>query len=111
MSSGSKKSTNRANGKKATSRSTKAGKPLHVVPQPDGWAVKRQGSSRALRLFNTQAEAIKAATKTARNSRSEVVIHGRSGVIRQKVSTSPADSLMLRVWDYTSKASTTPKKR
>lgn len=107
----SPKSTSSANGKKVTSRTASAGKSLHVVPQSEGWAVKRQGSVRASRLFSTQAEAIKAATKTAQNSQSEVVIHGRSGAIRQKVSTSPADSLMLRVWDSTSKVRSRPKKR
>lgn len=98
------KSTKSANGKSH-------GKPLHVVPREDGWAVKRAGSARASQLFNTQAEAIKAATKTARSSRSEVVIHGRTGAIRQRVSTSPADSLMLGVWDSTSKTGAARKRR
>ena len=87
------------------------GQPLHVLPREGGWAVKRAGSRRASQLFNTQAEAIKAATKTARSSQSEVVIHGRTGAIRQRVSTSPADSLMLGVWDSTAKANAARKRR
>jgi hypothetical protein len=31
---------------------------LHVIPRKDGWAVKRTGPSRALRVFGTQREAI-----------------------------------------------------
>ncbi|MBC7933166.1 MAG: DUF2188 domain-containing protein [Rubrivivax sp.] len=71
-----------------------------VAPKADGWAVKREGSSRT-RVFNTQADAIKAATKTARDSQSEVVIHRKDGRIQEKVSISRADSMMLDVWKST----------
>lgn len=56
----------------------------HVVPTKDGWAVKGAGNSRATRVTNTQREAIDIARGIAINQKSEVVIHGRDGKIRDK---------------------------
>ena len=41
----------------------------HVVPTKDGWAVKRAGSPRATKLFDTQEQAIKKGREIARNQR------------------------------------------
>ena len=56
----------------------------HVIPAKDGWAVKSAGSSRATKVFDTQREAIERGREIARNQRSELLIHGRDGRIREK---------------------------
>ncbi len=95
--------------KRATPRSSVTGRSVIVAPRSNGWVVGRQGGKRS-RLFDTKVEAVTAATKTARNSGSELIIHGADGRIRE-VSTSRADSLMLGVWKSTTKASSKTKRR
>lgn len=56
----------------------------HVVPHPDGWAVKPEGGERASSVHDTQAEAIERAREIARNQGSELFIHGRNGRIRER---------------------------
>jgi hypothetical protein len=46
--------------------------------------VKGAGNSKATSTHKTQAEAINAARSIAQNNRSEVVIHGKNGKIRDK---------------------------
>ena len=65
------------------------GKNQHVVPHGDKWAVKGEGNSRISSDHRTQGTAIKAATRTAKEEKSEVVIHGRDGQIRDKDSYGP----------------------
>jgi len=56
----------------------------HVVPAGGGWSVKKAGASRASSTHTTQAEAVDAATKIAKNQKSEVYVHGRDGRIRER---------------------------
>lgn len=56
----------------------------HVVPAKDGWAVKGSGAQKATKVFHTQREAIAAARQIAVSQRSELLIHGKSGKIRDK---------------------------
>lgn len=56
----------------------------HVVPSGDDWAVKGAGNSKATKIVDTQAEAIKIAREIAINQKSEVVIHRPDGTIRDK---------------------------
>ena len=56
----------------------------HVVPYPDGWAVKPEGGEKASSVHDTQAEAIERAREIARNQGSELLIHGRDGRIRER---------------------------
>ena len=56
----------------------------HVVPAKNGWAVKSAGSSRATKVYDTQKEAIAAARRIATKQRSELLIHGKDGRIREK---------------------------
>ena len=58
------------------------GKNQHVVPHPDGWAVKGAGNSKATKVTTTQAEATQRAQQIARNQHSDTKIHGRDGKIR-----------------------------
>ena len=48
-----------------------------------GWLLVT-GNQKATLKTNTQAEAIAAAREIARNQKSELVIHGRDGRIREK---------------------------
>lgn len=56
----------------------------HVVPLGNGWAVKREGSKKFTVITETQRNAITVAREIAKNSKSELVIHGRDGKIRDK---------------------------
>jgi len=59
-------------------------KDLHVVKNDDHWSVKRENSSRASANAPTQKEAIQKAIELAKNSESEVLIHGKNGKIRER---------------------------
>ncbi|HEX8832391.1 MAG TPA: DUF2188 domain-containing protein [Longimicrobium sp.] len=59
-------------------------KTQHVVPQNGGWAVRREGDSKASRVFEKQTDAISHARDEARKAGGELVIHGRDGRIREK---------------------------
>ena len=54
----------------------------HVVPHPEGWAVKGAGNSKATKVTATQKEAIERAEEIARNQESDTKIHNRDGKIR-----------------------------
>ena len=56
----------------------------HVVPHSDGWAVKGAGNTRATSVHGTQRDAIEAARDITRNQRSEMLIHGENGRIRER---------------------------
>lgn len=55
---------------------------VHVVPSDGGWDVREDGSGRSSH-YRTQREAVEAGRDIARQNRSEHVIHGRDGRIRQ----------------------------
>jgi uncharacterized protein YdaT len=57
------------------------GKP-HVVPHADGWAVRREHADRASSVHDRQSDAINAGRNIARRERTELVIHGENGRIR-----------------------------
>ena len=57
-------------------------KTLHVIPKAGQWAVTRDGG-KATRAFSTQREAIESARDTAKRSSGQLVVHGRSGQIRE----------------------------
>ena len=56
----------------------------HVIPKSDGWAVKREGNSRATSIHDTQASAIQAARKAAKKQGVELIIHGRDGAVKSR---------------------------
>ena len=60
------------------------GKNQHVVPREEGWAVRGEGKTRDTSLHRTQAEAERAAREIAINQKSEVLIHGEDGRIRER---------------------------
>ena len=61
-----------------------ARKNQHVVKNDKKWSVKGAGNSKATKNFDTQKEAIDFAKEIAKNQKSEVVIHGKDGKIRDK---------------------------
>ncbi|MDP3650335.1 MAG: DUF2188 domain-containing protein [Rhodoferax sp.] len=56
----------------------------HVVPHPDGWAVRKSGSDRVSQVFDTQKQAIDRAREISINQETELFIHGRNGQIRER---------------------------
>ena len=62
-----------------------AGKNQHVVPTPSGkWGVRGEGNSKITKETSTQTQAIEIAREIAKNQSSEVVIHRKDGMIRDK---------------------------
>jgi len=66
-----------------------AKKPVHVTPREDGWAVIREGNDRASSVHRTQADAEHAGRDVARKDRTEFLLHGRDGRIRERDSYGP----------------------
>jgi len=58
----------------------------HVVPHPDGWAIKGAGNEKYTEIFDLQSEAIDRAKEIAFNYQSSVVIHRKDGSIRDRIS-------------------------
>lgn len=59
-------------------------KDVHIVPHPEGWAVKRAGAKRASSVHETKAPATEAGRKTAKAEKVELVIHDKEGKIIDK---------------------------
>lgn len=79
----SKKKAAKPTAKKSTKKPAKAevvGRTYHVVKRDDGkWEVKFAGGSKAIKLFDTQKEAI-AFTKTmAKNQDGAMLVHNSKG--------------------------------
>lgn len=58
----------------------------HVVTHEEGWAVKGAGNERVTATYKYQDDAIDRAKKIARNYKSSVIIHGKDGRIRDRIS-------------------------
>ena len=58
----------------------------HVVPHPEGWAVKGEGNERYTAVYQYQADAIERARDIAGNYGADVIIHREDGSIRERVS-------------------------
>ncbi len=59
----------------ASSRS----KRIHVISRDGGWAVKKEGNTRASKVYSTKAAAIEGAKRSSKGH--QVVIHKRDGSI------------------------------
>jgi Uncharacterized protein conserved in bacteria (DUF2188) len=58
-------------------------KSQHVIPNlKGGWSVKSKGALRAVKSFDTQADAVSWARSKSRKAGSSLVVHGRDGTIR-----------------------------
>lgn len=61
------------------------GKDQHVTKRENGgWQVIGAGNEKATKITETQKQAIEVAKEIAKNQKSEVVIHGTDGKIRDK---------------------------
>ena len=78
------------NGKVAAKAEVKAAPArttYHVVPHEEGWAVKKEGGSRATSVHGTKAEAVESARALAKEQEpSTLVIHKQDGTIQDTVS-------------------------
>jgi hypothetical protein len=70
--------------KSISSKGVVMGKNQHVVHRENGWAVRGEGNQKDTSHHRTQAEAERAARDIAINQRSEVLIHGENGRIRER---------------------------
>ena len=57
----------------------------HVVPYEDGWAVRREGNKRITSKHRKQSTAIRKAKTIAKRKKAEVIIHRKSGGIRERI--------------------------
>jgi hypothetical protein len=57
---------------------------VHVVPGDNGWRVEIEGTGGARSTHKTQAEAAKTARRIARQNKTELLIHGRNGRVRER---------------------------
>ena len=55
----------------------------HVVIEDDRWVVKEEGAAAPVATFKTQGQAWEKAKAIARRERSEAVLHGRDGRVRE----------------------------
>ncbi len=60
------------------------GKNQHVIPHPDGWAVKGEGNIQPTSIHSNQQDAIDTAREIARNQKAELIVHGLDGKIRHR---------------------------
>ncbi len=64
-----------------------AHKSYHVVPAPKGgWSVKKEGSHRATKHFDTKAPAVNWARSLSKSQETELYIHGKDGMIYDRKS-------------------------
>lgn len=56
----------------------------HVVPHKNGWAVKGAGADKASSVHKTQKLAIEKAQSIAQKQKTELLVHGKNGQIRER---------------------------
>jgi len=57
-------------------------KRVHIISRKDGWAIKKQGASRASKIYQKKETAIKNAQKL-RKSGHDVILHKKDGSIQK----------------------------
>lgn len=57
-------------------------KKIHVVPHKDGWAAKREGNDRVSKIFENKSAAVNYGRKTAKQNKTELIIHKKDGKIQ-----------------------------
>jgi len=57
-------------------------KRVHIISRKDGWAVKKQGASRASKIYQKKETAIKGAQKL-RKTGHDVIVHKKDGSIQR----------------------------
>lgn len=64
------------------SRSKITGNRFHIIKREDGWAIKKQDSHRAYKVYATKKEAIQSARKL-RNKGNDIIIHKEDGSVEK----------------------------
>ena len=59
---------------------------VHVVDEGGQWVVRVEGSSQARSRHKTQSEAVAAGRGIAKRAKTELLVHGRDGAIRDRSS-------------------------
>ncbi len=72
-----------------------AKKSNHVVPLSTGWIVRKSGSVRASRTFDTKEKALEYAHKLSRKEKTALYIHKSNGMVQHRKSYSIDGSLSL----------------
>ena len=62
---------------------------VHVISRKDGWAVKKEGNTKASKLFGQKEAAVEGARKLSKGH--DVIVHKKDGSI-QRWERSPKDS-------------------
>lgn len=57
---------------------------IHVVPRENGWAVYKAGHEKAAQIYETKELAVERGKVEAKAEKSELLIHGEDGQIKQK---------------------------
>lgn len=65
------------------------GRNQHVVVHDNGWAVTAEGAGAPTVILKTQGEAWEKAKSIARKERSEALLHGKDGHLRERTSYGP----------------------
>ena len=65
------------------------GEDRYVIPHDDEWAVKAEGAKRVEKTFKRKPEAVKMATKEAREAHASVTIQRKTGKVQKRVSFTP----------------------
>lgn len=65
---------------KKSSTSTK--KRVHIISRKDGWAVKKEGTKRASKIYKKKDSAVKGAEKLKKSGH-DVVVHKKDGTIQK----------------------------
>jgi len=56
----------------------------HVIPSSSGWTVKKSGSVRASRTFDTKEQAVSYGRSLSKSERTELYIHKSNGMIQNR---------------------------
>ena len=59
-----------------------ASKRVHIISRDNGWAVKKEGASRASRIYENKETAVENAKKLRRTGH-DVVVHKKDGSIQK----------------------------
>ena len=60
----------------------KENKRVHIISRKDGWAIKKEGKTRASKIYNNKKSAVSSARKL-REKGHDVIIHKKDGSIKK----------------------------
>ena len=70
--------------KKSIKSGSASRKTVHVIPSKGNWAVKREGTAKASKVYDSQQKAIQGAkSMTRKGTAKEVIVHRKDGTIRK----------------------------